>query len=66
MRFTVDQLVTTAELAAKLNVSPGTIRLWAQEGVIPEIRVRSNVVRYDPDEVYRALKERSAARPACR
>ena len=54
----MDYLITTAELADRLRISIETVRLWSREGLIPAIRIRSNVVRYDYDDVCAALRGR--------
>lgn len=56
------RFLTAAELAARLRLRPDTIRLWTREGIIPAIRVTGKVVRYDEDEVERALRDRSDKR----
>jgi len=47
---------TTKETAARLRVSVATIRAWVREGVIPAARIRSNVLRFDPDAVDAAIR----------
>lgn len=54
-------LVTAAELAARLGVSPATISSWTREGLIPVLRIRSNVYRYDFDAVLAALEDHDQA-----
>ncbi len=56
------ELLTTEEIAERLRLRPDTIRLWARDGMIPAIRITGKVIRYDPVEVERALRRRSAAR----
>lgn len=58
------EFLTAAELAGHLRVQLETIRRWTRSSMIPSIRVTRKVVRYDPVEVERALRERSAARSA--
>jgi len=50
-------LVTAESLADRLAVKPRTIRDWARTGKIPSVRITSKVIRFDVDEVYRALQE---------
>ena len=56
------QLLTANELANLLRLRPDTIRLWTREKIIPAIRITGKVIRYDPVEVERALRERSDER----
>lgn len=50
-------IMTTRELAKALRVRGETIRKWAGEGRIPELRISQHVVRYDLDEVLRSLRQ---------
>ena len=56
------QLLTANELANLLRLRPDTIRLWTRESIIPAIRITGKVIRYDPVEVERTLRERSDER----
>ena len=56
------QLLTANELADLLRLRPDTIRLWTRESIIPAIRITGKVIRYDPVEVERALRDRSDRR----
>ncbi len=47
--------LTTAEMAARLQVHPKTVLKLAREGVIPSIRVGQQL-RFDPIEVETALR----------
>jgi predicted site-specific integrase-resolvase len=61
------RLLTAAELAQRLQVTPGTIKEWARAGVIPRIAPTPKTLRFDPEAVARRLAERSAThtiRPA--
>ena len=49
-------LVTAEELAKQLSLSPGTVRRWAQAGIIPRLRLSGKVIRFDPAEVEAALR----------
>jgi len=59
----MDHLLTTLEIAERFRVSTETIRLWSREGLIPAIRIRSNVVRYDYLQVLAVLKKAAVDRP---
>ena len=50
------KIVTAAELAEQLSLKAKTIRDWARQGKIPALRMSPKVIRFDPDEVIRALK----------
>lgn len=52
-------LITAEQLAEELSLRPGTIKRWVHEGIIPCLRLSGKVVRFDPDEVERALKQRA-------
>ena len=56
------QLLTANELADLLRLRPDTIRLWTRDSIIPAIRITGKVIRYDPVEVERALRDRSDER----
>ena len=60
----MSDMVTAEELAKRLSLSAETIRLWAREGIIPAIKITGKVIRYDPADVDRALRERSEQRQA--
>jgi len=49
------QLITAKELAARLRLSPNTIRRWAREGRIPRLRPSARVTRFDFDAVRLAI-----------
>ena len=55
-----DDLLTADELAHVLDVRPGTIRRWAREGIIPEIRISAKVRRFCYADVLNALRELAA------
>ncbi len=57
---TVKELLTAEELADRLRVRPGTIRLWGREGRIPRIEVSTKTIRFDLSEVIAALRGQSA------
>jgi len=58
------QLVTIRELADRLRVSIGTIRVWKARGYFPEGTYVSigNTLRFDADAVIAALLEREQER----
>jgi excisionase family DNA binding protein len=53
-------LLTAEELGERLRLRPSTIKRWAQEKIIPALRLSGKVVRFDPDAVERALRKRAA------
>jgi hypothetical protein len=56
------ELLTRADLAARLGVRPHTIGIW-RAGRIPARRLSPKVVRYDLDAVLRALEARQTQTP---
>lgn len=55
----MSDLLTAEELARRLRLRPSTVKRWAQAGIIPVLRLTSRVVRFDPDQVDRVLRERA-------
>jgi len=49
------ELLTAKELAARLRVSPETVREWARLGRIPALRLSRKAYRYDLQAVLLAL-----------
>jgi excisionase family DNA binding protein len=60
------EFITAAELADRLRVRLDTIRRWTRDSTIPAIRVTGKVIRYDPVEVERVLRERNETRRVSR
>ena len=52
------ELLTAAELAARLRVRPRTVQLWARRGRIPTVRLSAKVIRFNLDAVLLALQSR--------
>lgn len=52
-------LITAEQMAERLNLSPGTIKRWAQSGVIPSLRLSGRVIRFDPAEVEEHLRRKA-------
>jgi diadenosine tetraphosphate (Ap4A) HIT family hydrolase len=57
------ELLDAAELAGCLKVTAQTVRTWARQGRIPEIRITSKVKRFDFTEVVEALKSQRTKGP---
>ena len=51
------RLLTADELAARLRVSPATVREWARRKQIPSIRISHKIIRYDFADVVASLKQ---------
>lgn len=58
---TTTELLTADELAERLRVRPGTIRLWSRRGRIPSIRISGKVIRFDVSAVIGALQTNQTA-----
>lgn len=52
------RLLTYDELAKELGVKTSTVKTWVRHGKIPGIRVTAKVIRFDLEDVVRALKKR--------
>jgi excisionase family DNA binding protein len=50
-----DALLTAHELASRLRVKAGTVRLWSRQGNIPSIRLTPKTIRYSYAAVCAAL-----------
>ena len=51
-----EELLTCKELAVRLRVRPSSVGAWARARRIPAIRIGRKVVRFDYEEVRRALQ----------
>ena len=54
----MDRLLTYQQLAAWLQVSPGTLRNWVSQEFIPFVKV-GRVVRFDREAIERSIRKRS-------
>jgi excisionase family DNA binding protein len=59
------ELLTVAELAARLRVRPRTVQQWARRGRIPTVRLSAKVIRFNFDAVLLALQSRSEEVQPC-
>ena len=50
-------LQTASELAPSLKISERTLRRWAQQNIVPAIRVTRRTLRFDPQAVEAALRQ---------
>ncbi len=50
------ELLTPRELATHLRISPGTLRKWAKDGLIPKVQIKPGTFRFDPAAVALAMK----------
>ena len=55
-----ERLLTTAEVADRLGVSPETILRWVDHRGLPAIRLTSRALRYDADELDAWLAEKAS------
>ena len=51
----VGQWMTTRQLAIRMNTTTKTIREWAKRNRIPVVRISPKSLRFDWDEVAKAL-----------
>lgn len=54
------ELLTAADVAARLSVRPSTIVEWRKTGRIPSVRISHKVIRFNMAEVLNALTCRPA------
>jgi excisionase family DNA binding protein len=59
----MERWLRSKELAGFLGVQPDTVRRWARAGMIPAVRISRRVMRFEPDQVVRALRRRASVRP---
>ncbi len=59
----MDKLLTTAEVAALLDVAPETVRFWRHRGTGPTARKIGRHVRYRGVDVEKWLDGRAVERP---
>ena len=50
------RLLTYDELADQLDVKPSTIKTWVRAGKIPGVRITAKIIRFDLEDVVKALK----------
>ena len=55
------QLLTRRELARAIKVSPETVSRWVHNGKIPIAVYANQVMRFDLDEVLKALRANKSA-----
>lgn len=56
------QLLTTDELANRLDLRPSTVASWGREGKLPRLVISRSVVRYVWSDVLRSLRNGAEAR----
>jgi excisionase family DNA binding protein len=52
----MDELLTAEDLAKRLRVSADTVRRWAREGRVPEVRLSRKVRRFRMADVAEAIE----------
>ena len=55
-------LITAEQMGERLSLAAGTIKRWASEGTIPCIKLSGKIVRFDPEEVEMALRQKALER----
>jgi len=53
------EILTADEIANRIRVRRSTIVRWVGQGIIPAIRPSPKILRFDPEAVILALKERA-------
>ncbi len=53
----MSELLTAAEMAARLRIRPSTLREWARAGRVPSVRIKPKVIRFDAEAVILSLSE---------
>jgi Helix-turn-helix domain len=48
-------LLTCAQLAKELDLVPETVRKWTRRKILPAFKIGRNYIRYDRNDVLRAL-----------
>ena len=57
-------LLTADEIAAIYQVTGRQVRIWAADGKIPAAVSEGRILRFDADEVAKALAKRAKRKPA--
>lgn len=50
-----DEILTADQLAKRLKVKSGTVKIWARKGIIPAMRPTLKILRFNWAEVLAAL-----------
>jgi predicted site-specific integrase-resolvase len=59
MELNMGELITSNELGERLRLRPDTIKRWTREGLIPCLKLSGKVIRYDFEDVVKAIRQRS-------
>jgi excisionase family DNA binding protein len=57
----MSELLTAAEMAARLRIKPSTLQDWAREGRVPAVRITPKVIRFDAEAVILSLSTQKPA-----
>ena len=55
----MDTLITAEQMGERLSLAASTIKRWASDGTIPCLKLSGKIVRFDPEEVEKALRQRA-------
>lgn len=55
----MSELLTAADIATRYKVKPKQILQWRRDGIIPAAVAIGRIVRFDADEVAKALADRT-------
>ena len=58
-----EPLLNCAQLAARLNVRPATIRAWTSQRRIPCVKLGARAVRYRESDCHSLIRDVPALRP---
>jgi DNA-binding transcriptional MerR regulator len=53
----MDGLLKISEAARRLNIAPATLRVYAEKGLVPVVKLPSGHRRFKPEDVQRLRRE---------
>jgi len=53
-----NELVSKEKMGRLIGVKPGTVGRWSREGKIPRIVISPKIIRFDPEAVLLALRQK--------
>ena len=55
----MQKLIKSKELAVLLGLRVDTVLRWARQGILPRLKLSRNVIRFDAEEVQKAIREKN-------